>query len=58
MFDYFKMLDLVGPDERDDHAAARKFFDTEITPHVDGWWEAEGTPVREVMKKMGALGLL
>lgn len=58
MFDYFKMLDLVQPDERDVHAAARKFFDTEITPHVDDWWETEGTPVREVMKKMGSLGLL
>ena len=58
MFDYFKMLDLVQPEERDVHAAARKFFDTEITPHVDDWWETEGTPVREVMKKMGSLGLL
>jgi len=54
MFDYFKMLDLVSPDERDIHAATRKFVDAEI----GDWWEHESAPTRELMRKMGSLGLL
>ena len=58
MFDYFKMLDLVSPDERDIHAATRKFVDAEIIPHIGEWWEHESAPTRELMRKMGSLGLL
>ncbi|AAF12445.1 acyl-CoA dehydrogenase family protein [Deinococcus radiodurans] len=58
MFDYFKMLDLVSPDERDIHAATRKFVDAEIIPHIGDWWEHESAPTRELMRKMGSLGLL
>ncbi|AXH00341.1 acyl-CoA dehydrogenase (plasmid) [Deinococcus wulumuqiensis] len=58
MFDYFRMLDLVTPDERDIHAATRKFVDAEITPHIGEWWEHESAPTRELMRKMGSLGLL
>ena len=58
MFDYFKMLDLVSPDERDIHAATRKFVDAEILPHIGEWWEHESAPTRELMRKMGSLGLL
>ena len=58
MFDYFRMLDLVTPDERDIHAATRKFVDTEIMPHIGEWWEHESAPTRELMRKMGSLGLL
>ena len=58
MFDYFKMLDLVSPDERDIHAATRKFVDAEIMPQIGEWWENESAPTRELMRKMGSLGLL
>ena len=58
MFDYFKMLDLVSPDERDIHAATRKFVDAEILPQIGEWWEHESAPTRELMRKMGSLGLL
>lgn len=58
MFDYFRMLDLVTPDERDIHAATRKFVDAEIMPHIGEWWEHESAPTRELMRKMGSLGLL
>jgi citronellyl-CoA dehydrogenase len=36
----------------------RGFIETEINPHVDQWEEAGITPLHELMKKMGELGLL
>jgi glutaryl-CoA dehydrogenase len=58
MFDYFKVTELVKPEERDIHAAVRDFVDAEINPHVDAWWAEENPPTKELMRKMGALGLL
>jgi citronellyl-CoA dehydrogenase len=36
----------------------RGFIETEINPHVDEWEAAGITPLHDLMKKMGALGLL
>jgi len=36
----------------------RRFVETEINPHVEAWEEARLWPARDVLKKMGNLGLL
>ena len=36
----------------------RRFVETEINPHVEEWEAARIWPAREVLKKMGGLGLL
>ena len=36
----------------------RRFVETEINPHVEAWEAARIWPAREVLKKMGGLGLL
>jgi citronellyl-CoA dehydrogenase len=36
----------------------RRFVETEINPHVEAWEAARLWPAREVLKKMGGLGLL
>ena len=58
MFDYFKLLENVKPEERDIHKLAREFMDAEIIPHVDEWFETAEPPTREIIRKMGELGLL
>jgi citronellyl-CoA dehydrogenase len=46
----------------DEHEAfrqlVRKFVETEINPHVEGWEEAGIFPAHDLFKKMGSLGLL
>src|SRR5436190_4700697 len=57
MFDYFRALDDLGPEEKDIHRAAREFVDSEIVPHVQGWWDKDMLP-RELITHMGELGFL
>ncbi len=57
MFDYFKVLETLKPEERDIHAAAREFVDKEILPNIQAWWDNDTLP-RELMNKMGAMGFL
>ncbi len=57
MFDYFKALESLSPEEKDIHALVREFVDKEIIPHVGAWWD-EGTLPRELITRMGELGLL
>jgi citronellyl-CoA dehydrogenase len=40
------------------YRTARRFVEEEINPHVKEWEEAGIWPAREVLKKLGALGLL
>jgi citronellyl-CoA dehydrogenase len=40
------------------YRTAKKFVQDEINPHVKEWEEAGIWPAREVMKKLGALGML
>ena len=37
MFDYFKVLDNLKPEERDIHTMVREFVDAEIIPNVQVW---------------------
>jgi glutaryl-CoA dehydrogenase len=57
MFDYFKVLETLSPEERDIHALAREFVDGEVIPHVQGWWD-QGTLPRELLTRMGEMGFL
>jgi glutaryl-CoA dehydrogenase len=57
MFDYFRALATLADEERDIQALVRQFVDSEILPSIGGWWD-EGVMPREVISKMGALGLL
>jgi glutaryl-CoA dehydrogenase len=57
MFDYFKALETLSPEEKDIHALARQFVDQEILPNIQSWWD-EGTLPRELISKMGELGFL
>ena len=57
MFDYFKILENLKPEERDIHTMVREFVDAEIIPHVGEWWD-EGTLPRSLTTKMGELGIL
>ena len=36
----------------------KRFIDTEISPHIQAWEDAQMFPAKEVFRKMGALGLL
>src|SRR6185503_9571251 len=40
------------------YRTAKRFVEEEINPHVKEWEEAGIWPAREVLKKLGALGLL
>jgi citronellyl-CoA dehydrogenase len=40
------------------YRTTKKFVEDELNPHVDEWEAAGVWPAREVLKKMGALGLL
>ncbi len=57
MFDYFKILENLKPEERDIHTMVREFVDAEIIPQVGDWWD-EGTLPRSLTTKMGELGIL
>lgn len=58
LFDFFRVFDLLTPEERRLHTHVRQFVDDEIMPYIKTWWDNESTPVREIMRKMGASGLL
>ena len=57
MFDYYRVLEQLKPEEKDIHALAREFVDKEITPNVQGWWD-ESTLPRELITTMGEMGFL
>ena len=57
MFDYFRVLETLSPEDKDIHKAARDFVDKEIIPHVQGWWDKDTLP-RELITQMGEMGFL
>ncbi len=46
------------PEHEELRRTVRRFVEEELNPHIDEWEEAEIFPAREVLKKMGELGLL
>ncbi|MEH6373873.1 acyl-CoA dehydrogenase family protein [Streptomyces sp. KLMMK] len=55
--DILAVDDELGETERDIRDTVRAFARTELAPHVAGWFEADTMP-REIVKHLGALGLL
>ncbi|UBV44840.1 acyl-CoA dehydrogenase family protein (plasmid) [Deinococcus taeanensis] len=58
MFDEFAVHDLLEPEERLVRESVRAFCDAELLPHVADWWDTGDLPVRDVMRRFGAMGLL
>ena len=57
MLDYYNVLDLLSSEERQVQSVVRDFLDSEILPHVAGWWEKADFPTH-VISKFGEMGLL
>ena len=61
MADPLDLLDidsLLTDEERDIRALTRRVADDRVRPHVASWYEQGGTPVRELAREFGKLGLL
>ena len=58
MLDYFRALDRLSSEERLIQESTRAFCGRELTPHIAQWWDEAELPVRQIMKKLGAQGLL
>ncbi|WP_456448473.1 acyl-CoA dehydrogenase family protein [Oceanithermus sp.] len=57
MLDYYQATELFGPEERQVQAAARKFLDAEVLPHIRDWWERGEFP-RHLVRAFGEMGFL
>src|SRR5690349_17623606 len=49
---------LHSAEEREIRATVRQLLDRTVRPHVAGWYEEGGAPVRELAREFGKLGLL
>ncbi|GHF36088.1 glutaryl-CoA dehydrogenase [Deinococcus metalli] len=58
MFDEFNVHALLTPDERLIRESVRAFCERELLPEVAAWWDDGDLPVRDVMRRFGAVGLL
>ena len=57
MLDYYRIADLLEPEEIQIQSTVREFVDDEILPHIAVWWEEGGFP-EHLALKLGELGLL
>ena len=55
--DYYRVADLLTPEERLIQEEARRFLEAEAAPHIARWWE-EGTFPRHLIPRFGELGFL
>ncbi|GGJ72836.1 acyl-CoA dehydrogenase family protein [Deinococcus aquiradiocola] len=58
MLDYFQARSLLGGDEQLVMDSVRSYVDAQLMPHIARWWDDADLPVRDVMKGLGAQGLL
>jgi glutaryl-CoA dehydrogenase len=58
MLDYFQTQGLLGPDEKLVLESVRSYVEAQLMPNIEHWWDDADLPVREVMKGLGAQGLL
>src|SRR5260370_41451869 len=54
--DYYLMDELLTPDEREYRDRTRQFFDTEVIPIINPYWERAEFP-KQLVPKLAALGL-
>ena len=57
MLDYYSILDLVSPEERQIQTGAREFLEAEALPGIVEWWEAGEFP-EYIVPKLGEMGFL
>lgn len=57
MLDYYRITDLLEPEEKQIQLTVREYVDDEILPHIADWWEKGGFP-EHLALKLGELGLL
>ncbi len=57
MLDYYRIADLLEPEEMQIQSTVREFVDAEILPHIADWWEEGGFP-EHIALKLGGFGLL
>lgn len=58
MLDYFQARSLLGPDEQLVMQSVRSYVDGQLMPRIGEWWDSGELPVRELMRELGAQGLL
>ncbi|MFC4425139.1 acyl-CoA dehydrogenase family protein [Deinococcus navajonensis] len=58
MLDYFQARTLLSSDEQLVMQSVRSYVDGELMPHIADWWDRGDLPVRELMRGLGAQGLL
>ncbi|RPI24003.1 MAG: acyl-CoA dehydrogenase, partial [Actinobacteria bacterium] len=56
--DFLEIERLLGEEERLIRDTVRQYVRDRILPDVAGWWETGDVPARELVKEMGAIGLL
>jgi glutaryl-CoA dehydrogenase len=57
-FDLLDLDTLLSDEERDIRDLVRRVADDRVRPHVAGWYETGQTPVRDMAREFGKLGLL
>ncbi|MFC4638176.1 acyl-CoA dehydrogenase family protein [Deinococcus hohokamensis] len=58
MLDYFQARTLLSGDEQLVMQSVRAYVDGELMPHIADWWDRGELPVRDLMRGLGAQGLL
>jgi glutaryl-CoA dehydrogenase len=56
--DFLDIDHLLSDEERLIRDTVRRFVSDRVLPEVAGWWETGDVPARELVKEMGAIGLL
>ena len=57
MLDFYGILELLTPEERQIQTAAREFLEAEAQPFIRDWWEAGNFPYH-LVKRFGEMGFL
>ena len=57
MIDYYRITDLLDPEEKQVHSTVLEFVEAEVIPYVADWWEEGGFP-EHLAPRLGNLGLL
>ena len=57
MLDYYRISDLLRPEEKQVQSTVREFVEGEVLPRIAGWWE-DGAFPGHLASRLGELGLL
>lgn len=57
MLDYYQILDMLSPEDRQTQSVVRNFMEAEAAPGILDWWEAGEFP-QHLIPKLGEMGFL